>query len=86
MSLPERQVELIGKPEDVQAMLNAASRVEPRIFKKKRINPGHYILWFRAKEPPNDLLAAIKRRAGLTKRRSTRKSAPKVSEGDNAND
>ena len=72
MTEQERTLELIGTPEDVQAMLNAASRVEPRIFKKKRINPGHYVLWYRAKEPPNDLVAAIKRRAGLTTKRKSR--------------
>lgn len=70
----ETTIELTGTPDDVQAMLNAASKVEPTIHRKQKLSPGHYRLWYTAKSPPNDLVAAIKRRAGLTpskRRRST---------------
>lgn len=70
MSKPlERMIELFGTPDEITAMLNVASRVEPRIFKKRRVDAGHYILWYRAKEPPNDLVMAIRKRAGLLKPR-----------------
>lgn len=64
-------IELSGTPEDVQAMLNVASKTEPGCYKKKRVNPGLCRVWYRGDNigQPNDLVAAIKRAAGLVKSR-----------------
>lgn len=60
---PEFQIDLVGDPDDVQAMLKVASRVEPAIFKKQWIDEGHLILFYRADELRTDLLDALKRAA-----------------------
>ena len=74
---------LKGTPEDVLAMRNVASRIEgATAYREKRISDGEYHVWYRSTEAPNDLLAAIKRKAGLTKPKRTRK-AKAESEADN---
>lgn len=68
--MPEYSITIEGTPEEVQALLNVGSKVEPRFCRKKRISPGKVVLWYKVPEgenAPNDLLAAMKRRAGLTK-------------------
>jgi hypothetical protein len=78
-------------PENVQKFLNAASKIEPLrdnnkrgFFKKKRHSPGRVELWYRVpsgENAPNDLVTAIKRRAGLIKP-VERKSKPKTRKTD----
>jgi hypothetical protein len=66
MSQPDFMIELEGTPEDVQAMLNVASRIEGAVaYKKERLTSGLYRVWYRGKGTPNDLVAAIKKRAGI---------------------
>lgn len=61
-------LDLIGTPEDVLKMRNVASRIPgATAYREKRVNDGHYIVWYRSTDAPNDLLAAIKRKAGLVK-------------------
>ena len=59
----ERMIELTGTPDEVKAMLDVASKVEPAIFRKQRVNPGHVKLWYRGERADNDLVAAIKKKA-----------------------
>ena len=71
-------IELTGTPDDVQAMRNVASRIDgAKAYREKKITDGHYIVWYRASEAPNDLLAAIKRKAGLTKSKPRSKARSK---------
>jgi hypothetical protein len=69
-------IELKGTPEDVQAMVNQGSRIDGAVaYKKKWINPGLCRVWYRGKRTaPNDLVAAIKRKAGLTKSKAKPKA------------
>lgn len=73
-------LDLEGTPDDVLAMRNVASRIDgATAYREKRFSDGHYRVWYRSTEAPNDLMAAIKRKAGLAKRRSrARKSEPKA--------
>lgn len=73
---------LIGTPDEVQAMRNVASRIEgATAYREKRITDGEYHVWYRSTEAPNDLLAAIKRKAGLTKRKSKARKKATFDEG-----
>lgn len=76
----EYMIELEGTPEEIKAMLSVASKVEPGIFRKRRINPGLCRLWYRGEQANNDLVAAIKRKAGLNKPKA--KPAPKAEAAD----
>ncbi len=86
--MPDFMLELEGTPEEITAMLGVASRIDGAVaYKKKRMNDGLYRVWYRGKGTPNDLVAAIKRRAGLAKPKSkpTRTKKAKVeamSDGD----
>jgi hypothetical protein len=73
---PEHMIELIGKPDEVEAWLRSASRVEKKIFRKHQVNPGHYQLWYRGQQANNDLVAAIKKHAAA----QDAKPAPKKAE------
>lgn len=80
MPLYEKMIEIFGTPEEIQKMLNAGSPTERRFYKKEPVSPGHYRLWYRSERsnelgPPNDLVAAIKRNAGLTVRKPKAKRA-----------
>ena len=77
--MPDFMIELTGTHDEVQAMLNVASKVEPGCYKKKWVTPGQCNVWVRGDEvgPPNDLVAKIKREAGLK-----RASAPKSKEAE----
>ena len=67
-------IELKGTPEEITKMLGVASRIDgAKAYKKKRMNDGLYRVWYRGKGTPNDLVAAIKRKAGLTKAKRARK-------------
>lgn len=73
--MPDFMIELKGTPEEITAMLGVASRIDgATAYKKKRINDGLYRVWYRGKGTPNDLVAAIKRKAGLTKAKRARKA------------
>ena len=79
-------IELSGTPEDVQAMLNVASYIDgAKAYKKRRIHPGLCYVFYRGKGTPNDLVLAIKRKAGLIKSKPKSKPrrviAPKPEEG-----
>lgn len=63
----DHRLELTGTPDEVQAMLNVASKVEPGIYKKKRNTPGSVTLWYRGDAAPSDLATAIKKRAAPKK-------------------
>ncbi len=71
-------LELEGTPEEITKMLAVASRIDgAKAYKKKRMNDGLYRVWYRGKGTPNDLVAAIKRKAGLTKPKAARKAPAK---------
>lgn len=79
-------LDLQGTPDDVLKMRNVASRIEgATAYREKRINDGHYQVWYRSTDAPNDLLTAIKRKAGLAKAKSksrTRKSKTETANTD----
>lgn len=82
-------LELKGTPDDVLKMRNVASRIEgATAYRERRINDGLYYVWYRSTEAPNDLLAAIKRKAGLTKPKSkpARRVKHTVEQGDDDGD
>jgi hypothetical protein len=86
--MPEYSITIKDTPENVQKMLNAASKIEPLhdgnkrgFFKKKRLSPGEVVLWYRVpsgENVPNDLMTAIKKRAGLMKPKPPRKVKEEV--------
>lgn len=87
-------IELRGTPDEIQEMLNKASRIEGvTAYRKKRISEDVYYVWYRGKGAPNDLIAAIKREAGLVKKRTSRprkqtpdEAEPVTSEETQSND
>lgn len=77
--MPDFMIELKGTPEEITAMLAVASRIDGAVaYKKKPLNDGLYRVWYRGKGTPNDLVAAIKRKAGLTKPKAKRERKPKA--------
>ncbi len=80
-------IELKGTPEEITAMLGVASRIDGAVaYKKKRMNDGLYRVWYRGKGTPNDLVAAIRRRAGLAKPKAPRKVQAKKVKAEAVND
>lgn len=77
------KIELQGTPDEVQEMLNKASRIEgATAYKKKKIGPDHYQVWYRGKGAPNDLIAAIKKAAGLTKSKRSSRGRKRAAKAD----
>jgi hypothetical protein len=81
---PEHVIELTGTADEIEKICNWASRVDPRFFGKK-VTPGKLRLRIRmpANEfAPNDLVVAIKRKAGLLKARPKQEPKVKVTKED----
>jgi hypothetical protein len=82
----EGQISITGTPDEVQAMVGAASKVDSRFYRKDKISDSQYVLWYRAAadEAPNstDLLAAIRKAAGVKEARPPKKAdEPVTGEG-----
>ena len=81
------QITITGTPEDVLAMVGAASKVDSRFYRKDKISDVQYVLWYRAAadQVPDttDLLAAIRKAAGLRDPRPPKKAdEPITGEGN----
>ena len=79
-------IDLEGTPDDVQAMVDKGSRIDGAVaYKKQWINPGLCRIWYRGKRnAPHDLVAAIKRKAGLVKPKAKRVSKPREADASTA--